>query len=351
MRLQPELENKQRIIECPVCNEAPCSQAIDDYKGYRLYHCHACDLMFWHPMISPAAEYYETMYDASPDLASFKAVKILWAQEQFLKGVPALGGELLDIGCGLGDFLFKAQKAGYSVTGIDFSAEFIKIAYQRFGLENLYPLTLEGFIAENPDNRYDVITFFEVLEHLDNITDFLSLLKKMLKPGGYVACSMPNRERWRFFSKQLLLYAAQERDYPPHHLTRWNPKALSYMFESQGFTALTVEREPLTFGSFSYGGWLLASKLGFQQRGVALAKKLAAREATQSGTPQNSDSSTMRGIMIKWGGWFYYKVFILLIGLLVSPLWFLLRRGGASNYLLVRLNETDSKAAEGTKGQ
>jgi len=307
--------------------------------------------MFWHPMISPAAEYYETMYDASPDLASFKAVKILWAQEQFLKGVPSPGGELLDIGCGLGDFLFEAQRVGYSVTGIDFSAEFIKIACQRFGLENLYPLTLEEFITEKPDNRYDAITFFEVLEHLDNITDFLSLVKKLLKPGGYVACSMPNRERWRFFSKQLLLYAAQERDYPPHHLTRWNPKALSYMFESQGFTVLDIGREPLTFSSFVYGGWLIGSKLGFQNRSVVLAQKLASTKVGQNDACRNSRSSMARGLVIKLGGWFYYKVFILLLGLIVSPLWFLLRRGGASNYLLARLNETDNKAAERTKGQ
>ena len=346
MKQPTALAEEQKALECPLCNQALASADIDRFNGYRLYHCHACDLMFWDPMRSADADYYENMYESSPDLASFKSVKILWPQEKFLKTMPAKGGELLDIGCGFGDFLHEARKAGYTTTGSDFSPEFIDIARQRFGLENLYPVTPEEFITENPDHKYEAVTFFEVLEHLDNITDFLSLVKKLLKPGGYVACGMPNRERWRFFSRQLLLLASQERDYPPHHLSRWNPQALSNLFEKFGFTIIDIGREPLTIGSFKYGGWLLASKLGFQNRSVALAEKLASSKPDRNNTPQESRSGTLRGMIIRAGGWCYYKVFILVLGLITSPLWFLLRRGGASNYLLARLDSTDNKAME-----
>ena len=349
MRPPPELKDKQPTIACPVCCEAIASEAVDRYGGYQLYQCPGCDLMFWDPMKSPEAEYYETMYEASPELVSFKAVKILWPQKRFLMEAPAKGGELLDIGCGFGDFLYEAKKNGYAVSGLDFSPEFINIARQRFGLERLHVATPEDFISQNPDSRYDVVTFFEVLEHLDNITGFLSLVKKLLKPGGYVACGMPNRERWRFFSRQLLSGAEQERDFPPHHLTRWNPTALTNLFERHGFSVLAVDSEPLTPGSFSYGGWLISSKLGLQNRGFALARKLAAKKPGPDEAPQTRRSSPAKRLVIKAGGWVYYKVFIMLLGLVTSPLWFLVRRGGASNYLLARLNETDDKAAEAKK--
>lgn len=340
MRQPPEIkENKEKIV-CPACDKTIASNAIDGYAGYRLYHCLTCDLMFWYPMKGATVGYYETLYDASPDLTPFKAVKILWAQQQFLKEAPAKGGQLLDIGCGLGDFLFEARQAGYSVTGIDFSLEFIEIARRRFGLENLYALTPEQFVADKPDNKYDVITFFEVLEHLDRITDFVALVKSRLKPGGYIVCSLPNRDRWRFFSKELSLYASQERDYPPHHLTRWNLQALSNLFERYGFAVIDIGREPLTWNSFVYGGWLISSKLGIQNRSMAFAKKLASTKADKNEAGQKPQSSKLRSLIIKTGGWFYYKVFILLLGLVALPAWLLLRSSGASNYLLARLNET-----------
>ena len=330
-------------MDCPACSNKTSSESIDSYDSYKLYHCHVCGVMFWHPMKGAASEWYEAFYGAAIDLTPLKSAQVLWSQNQFLKDMPARGGQLLDIGCGVGDFLFYAQKAGYSVTGIDFSPKFIEIARQRFSFEELYSLTLDEFVAEKPKSKYDVVTFFEVLEHVDNLTDFLHSVKTLLKPGGYVACSVPDRDRWRYYSRWLLSHVSQERDYPPHHLTRWNPDALANFFNKHGFSVLAIKREPpisSSLRSFGYSGWLLCSELGIQKLGILIAKRVGAREINQASVPRRSILNMLKSIVIKLGGKLYYEVLIPLLGLVLLPLWLLLRRQGASVYLLATMDET-----------
>ena len=317
-------------MDCPACHEEINSEPLNSYKGYQFYHCSACDLMFWYPMKSPGSEWYEASLVPTP----FRPVWLAhWGQRQFLKVMPARGGRLLDIGCGLGDFLFKAQKAGYSVTGIDFSPNCIEIASRRFGIKNLYPMTLEEFATEQPDNRYDVITFFEVLEHLDNVTNFLRQVKTLLKPGGYIACSVPNRAKWRFPS---IIEAC---DYPPNHFTHWSPRSLSNLFGKYGFSILTLRPQPLI--SYDHGWfYLVSTKLGMQQMGSLIVRRLNPGGIAPASAPSGAAPNTASGTVIKWGMSFYVKIVLPTLGVLTLPLWVSLRRQGSVIYLLATMKET-----------
>lgn len=329
MRLLPNssvYKGDKEMVDCPACGEKVGSEAVDNYNTYKLYHCRACELMFWQPMKSPGPQWWR----ASLDLTPFRPAWLFhWAQKQFLRDMPARGGKLLDIGCGVGDFLSAAQNNGYSVAGIDFTPEFIEIARRRFDFKEVYALTLDEFVAEKSDNRYDVITFFEVMEHLDNITDFLHLVKVLLKPGGYIACSVPNRERWRFVSPE-------EWDYPPNHFTQWNRRALVNLFNSCGFSVSSIKTQPLAPLDYGWSN-LVSNKLGIQQLGMALARRLRARSVNQGGVPQRSASSTMSGIIAKLGVRFYIKAFLPFLGLVTLPLWLLLRSQGEEIYLLATM--------------
>lgn len=81
--------------------------------------------------------------------------------------------------------------------GIDFDKRSIENARRRFGFNNLYTKTLEEFVsyAETNDLSFDVITFFEVLEHQGRPLEFINNVRKVLKADGYIAGSVPNRER------------------------------------------------------------------------------------------------------------------------------------------------------------
>jgi SAM-dependent methyltransferase len=142
----------------------------------------------------------------------------------------------LDIGCGTGNFLAAARDAGYRVTGTELDGNAAKFARERLGLRRVLPLTISAFAERYPAEKFDVVTFFEVLEHQAAPEEFLQCVKACLKAGGRIALSVPNRERW--------LTGPDVLDYPPNHFLRWNPAALKSFLEAQGFEVLSLREQP-----------------------------------------------------------------------------------------------------------
>lgn len=77
---------------------------------------------------------------------------------------------------------------------------------------NLYCTSLEAFVeeAQRQGRSYDWVTFFEVLEHQAEPLAFMQMVGKLLRPGGGIAGSVPNRNRFR-------LAAYEKSDRPPYH--------------------------------------------------------------------------------------------------------------------------------------
>jgi SAM-dependent methyltransferase len=90
-------------------------------------------------------------------------------------------------------------------------------------------------VTQHPDERFDVVTFFEVLEHQAAPSEFLKCVKSSLRPRGYIALSVPNRERW--------LTGIDVLDYPPNYSLRWNVAALRNALGLHGFEILTVHEQ------------------------------------------------------------------------------------------------------------
>lgn len=145
-------------------------------------------------------------------------------------------GELLDVGCGTGNFLAAARQAGYRVTGTELDRNATQFAKERLGLARVFPLTIAEFADRFASERFDVVTFFEVLEHQAEPAAFLRNVKCCLKPHGTIALSVPNRERWMTGPDVL--------DYPPNHFLRWNPASLRKFLGMQGFEMLNVREQP-----------------------------------------------------------------------------------------------------------
>jgi SAM-dependent methyltransferase len=147
-------------------------------------------------------------------------------------------GRLLDLGCGVGNFLAVARDSGFDVTGVELNPSAVRFARETYGLSEIFAMRPEEFHAANPDKTFDVVTFFEVLEHQDDPQGFLKVAQESLASGGYIALSVPNRTRWQKGVETL--------DYPPNQLTRWSPLALRNFLEKNGFEVLSMRQEPLT---------------------------------------------------------------------------------------------------------
>ena len=150
-------------------------------------------------------------------------------------GAPPCGS-LLDAGCGTGNFLTAAWNAGYSVTGVELDPQAARFAADLCGHARVHALSLEHFVEQNPRQRFDVVSFFEVLEHQADPASFLRSVLSALRPGGYVALSVPNRERWRTGIDPI--------DYPPNHFLRWSAESLRSFLESYGLTIVSLREEP-----------------------------------------------------------------------------------------------------------
>ena len=96
-------------------------------------------------------------------------------------------GQLLDIGCGTGDFLLRAKNTGWKVTGIEPNAQARELAKDKvedvFDVEHLLSLKEQSF---------DVITLWHVLEHLPKLEEHLEILQRLIKPGGLLVIAVPN---------------------------------------------------------------------------------------------------------------------------------------------------------------
>lgn len=235
--INPSLDS----IGCPFCKgKSACSTRdmhTDAAVAYELFWCRVCDIQFWTPLRNPGASWYER----DERYASRNSRPILLPnkkQVDCLAAMPVPTGRVLDVGCGVGNFLAHATKKGWAGWGIDFDADAVEAGKKTFGLEHLEVSDIAAFRTTHPGVFFDAITFFDVLEHVDAHEEFMKDVKTLLAPRGCVALSVPYRASWRW----LLPH-----DLPPRHLTRWNENALSLFFERYGFKPIMVRRLPASF--------------------------------------------------------------------------------------------------------
>jgi SAM-dependent methyltransferase len=164
----------------------------------------------------------------------------------FFKHFPSnVRGKLLDVGCGDGRFLRHAKEQGFEVWGIDFDKKSVENVKRSLGIDTVFAMSLEEFYeyAKEKNLKFDVIIFFEVLEHQDKPREFLERVKGLLKEGGYIAGSVPNRERlfveiyWKYFHG----------DHPPHHFLRFSKSSLEKALNFSGFKDVEVYKLDLPF--------------------------------------------------------------------------------------------------------
>jgi len=162
-----------------------------------------------------------------------------WEFQQVLREFTAPQGlKLLDVGCGHGEFLYWAKQAGFDIAGVDFNERSLAFAREILGLAEIYNCTVSDVRSRFGTECFDVITMFEVLEHVDAPLDMLQQLVDLIRPNGYLCVSVPGHERWPpLFDRDV--------DMPPHHLTLWTASALNAALTRIGMKPVEIRRKPL----------------------------------------------------------------------------------------------------------
>ncbi len=146
---------------------------------------------------------------------------------------------LLDIGCGMGCFLGAMKAAGWTVEGIEVSAYAADYVAKNLGI----PVrcgTVEQFPADR-EKSFDVITLWDVLEHVPDPARLLRHCRRLLKPGGCFFLSTTNIDTpfFKLFGKQARIVI------PPSHLYYFSIPVLKKLLADNSLEMIDFCHEPL----------------------------------------------------------------------------------------------------------
>ncbi len=150
---------------------------------------------------------------------------------------------LLDIGCGTGDFLLVCKNNGWKVTGVEPNAK------AKITADNKLKGTSDSEVYDEINQlkneaQFDVITLWHVLEHVPNLEAYISTLKKLLKPNGVLIVAVPNFKSFDAnYYKQY--WAAFD---VPRHLWHFSQKSIQLLFSKQEMNVVKIL--PMWFDSF-----------------------------------------------------------------------------------------------------
>jgi ubiquinone/menaquinone biosynthesis C-methylase UbiE len=178
--------------------------------------------------------YYPDHYEAfQPQVMSprqaWHASRMWEMQAKYVMRFMPTSGRLLDIGCATGEFLNTIRNHKWEVSGLEVIEQAAHNARERYKLD---VITGSLETANLADNSYDVITMWDVLEHLPDPKDALKRCHRLLKPGGYVIFSIPNLasfDRYLFGSRWIGWDA-------PRHFTLFTKPTLQQALDQTGFS-------------------------------------------------------------------------------------------------------------------
>jgi SAM-dependent methyltransferase len=189
-----------------------------------------CGLMFFEPRPAGDDAFYSQFYrrvDAHAFLNAYLESRTEYVEAA--RHVPT-GARVLDIGCGPGEFRTHLPHATFR--GLDpFAPPEADASVVRE--------TLEQHLARNAAS-YDVVTAFQVIEHVAEPREFAGQMAELLKPGGLMILAAPLHPSPLSELPNFLLNA------PPHHMTWWTKDAFAALADALGLEPVVIDELPVS---------------------------------------------------------------------------------------------------------
>ena len=224
-------------VGCPVCGE-PRRDRLFGKDGWPVARCPACGLVYVDATVDRAAldriygrDYYEG--EVFDDYLGERDARLASGRVRAARLAALVPhGRLLDLGCAAGYFLHAAS-AHYEVTGVEVSAFASQHARDEFGHR---VFTGEIFDAPLADGEFDVVTLWDVVEHLADPRAVLREVARVTRTGGLLALTTgdvegplasQDLERWDLMC-------------PPAHLLFFAPRTIERLLNDAGFEIVRI---------------------------------------------------------------------------------------------------------------
>jgi len=229
---------------CPACDSSDCPPAFEK-NGFIYAQCENCKTLFVNPR--PDFQGISSFYSKSESTSYwvndfFLPMLEIRREKMFNPRAKHLSerfpmyseGRIADIGSGFGVFLEELKKywPKAKIDAIEPSEEMAKIIRSK-GFSVIESMVED---VKPSETGYDLITSFELFEHLHDPKDFLEKIAKLIKKGGYLYLTTLNGQG---FDIQLF-WEKSKSVFPPHHLNFFNPRSIKILLEKTGYELVEV---------------------------------------------------------------------------------------------------------------
>ncbi|MEW5773569.1 MAG: class I SAM-dependent methyltransferase [Thermodesulfobacteriota bacterium] len=227
---------------CALCRETRPERFRIWFDGWlKLYRCRTCGFVAQYagPGLDTPRTDYEDAYtlDFLSQGKEFMYPHRRRAFAAIARRIRAVcpGGDLLDVGCGDGQFLQVCAEHGFSGRGVEHCG-----ALARYAAEKTGAAVVHGRYSRDlfPAESFDVVALIQVLEHLAEPLDTLRSALFHLRPGGVLAVEVPSIRAPQFLAWRLTRvkrFVAPPAGIIPSHIGYYAPDTLERMVEAAGF--------------------------------------------------------------------------------------------------------------------
>lgn len=214
-------------VRCNLCGSDAHRSFPNAAGSTKIVRCEVCGLVFTNPQPSPQEleRQLSRRFSLEDEVLEYQRDK----SGMLLRELERLGGpgKILDVGCGWGTFLSVARERGWDGAGVEVRDFIADYARDRVGVPVFYgELRDAGF----PDEHFDAVTLWEVLEHVSDPSGLLREVHRILKLDGILGLLVPNVESHSARTK--------EEWWAPFHLFHFSNATLRGMVERAGFTVV-----------------------------------------------------------------------------------------------------------------
>lgn len=188
----------QRGTQCCVC-EKEDSDFLFEKEGFTFVKCKSCGLLYVNPQCDESR--LNEFYSGGGSLDAWVDVLLSPPEQEYdIKKFTAMcielekaveGRRVLDVGCSIGLFNKIARDRGWDPVGLELNKKAVDYAVNTLGLDVRPQLLHE---ADLEKESFDVLTLWEVIEHVPDPRALLKACREMIRPGGVLALLVPNRD-------------------------------------------------------------------------------------------------------------------------------------------------------------
>lgn len=269
---QPYIPDAWEKVNCPFCNAADASvyERFGSALQYTYVWCNQCRLIYQSPrpvynqhfIDACYKDYYQ--YADNITINDFSAIResgvAMFQKEvahlmQFDKKRTAV----LDIGSGMGTFLFAAKPHYPIAIGLDVSEKMGQFVSRQMDV----PVHIVQFEQYQPEHKFSLIHMSHVVEHVPNPNEWLQKAKELLEPGGILVINVPNKRSMSFVIQHIFVKLGLKKQFSsswsdpartPDHLFEPTVNAMRFLVEKNGYAILDhftySRKDPVSKGSF-----------------------------------------------------------------------------------------------------